>query len=155
MPDFYIYRKKYNNKTITIIYHNQAKICYLTRNELIKIIFNPKSPASYWGHLRNKYLKQNINIDKYTKTVKIISKDNKKHYNKIISISNALKLINILTDKSKIDKSNYLKDINKSLTILENEITLKWIIERYLKLGYTPKEALNIFSELLSDIEKN
>ena len=60
-----------------------------------------------------------------------------------------------MTDKSKIDKSNYLKDINKSLTILENEITLKWIIERYLKLGYTTKEALNIFSELLSDIEKN
>lgn len=151
MPDFYIFKKKYQKRTITLIYHYKTKTWYFIRNELIEIIFNPKLPSSYWAHLKKKYLKANINIDNYTKIMKITSKDNKIHPQKVISINNVIKIIKIFNPK---DKLNLIKFINyiskKELIILENELELNKVITNYINLGYTKKQIIEIVLKKLN-----
>ena len=152
MPGFYLFRENYNNKPITLIYYTKTKTWYLIRNEIIDIIYNPKLPSSYWCHLKNKYLKKNINIDKLTKNIKIKSKDNKKHLQKVISINNLIKLLDIFEIKSKENLINYINKLTKTqLYLMDLEIETKKIINKYKLLKFTEKELTDIFLKYINE----
>lgn len=152
MPGFYLFKDKYNEKELTLIYQFRTKKCYLIRNEIIEIIYNPKLPSSYWCHLKNKYLKKNINIDKLTKNIKIKAKDNKIHSQKVISLDNLITLINILDIDNKDKLRDYInKIIKEKLYMIKLELQTKKIINKYISLGFNNKEIIDIFRKFVNE----
>ena len=153
MSGFYLFKDKYNDKELTLIYHSRTKTCYLVRNEIIEIIYNPKLPSSYWCHLKNKYLKKNINIDKLTKNMKIKAKDNKTHSQKVISLENLITLINILDINDKENVISYInKVIKEKLYLVKLELQTKKIINKYILLGFNNKEIIDTFKKFMTEI---
>lgn len=152
MPGFYLFKDKYNDKELTLIYQYRTKTCYLIRNEIIEIIYNPKLPSSYWCHLKNKYFKKNINIDKLTKNIKIKAKDNKIHSQKVISLDNLIILINILDIDDKDKLRDYInKIIKEKLYMIKLELQTKKIINKYISLGFNNKEIIDIFRKFVNE----
>jgi len=155
MPGFYLFKDKYNDKELTLIYQYRTKTCYLIRNEIIEIIYNPRLPSSYWCHLKNKYLKRNINIDKLTKNIKIKARDNKIHSQKVISLDNLIILINILDTDEKDNLIDYInKTIKEKLYMIKLELQTKKIINKYISLGFNNKEIMDIFTKFVNETNK-
>ena len=130
MRGFYM-EKKYNNHKITFGYIYKQNNWYISINQLIRILYNPKSSATYWNHLVIKYKTNNININSYIKIVKFISKDNKEHKSKVISINNCIKLLIIFNDRESKELIKLLKNNYNNLKLEESNFKLLEIISIY------------------------
>lgn len=147
MHGFYV-KKNYQNNNLTFGYFYQSNNWYLSINQLMKILYNPKSPSTYWNHLVIKYKLKNINITSYIKIIKFISKDNKEHKSKVISINNSIKLLRIFNDNQSIELIKFIKSNYNNLKLEEANFKLSIIISLYKNNNYSLNSIINKIIEI-------
>jgi len=103
--------RHYNKKPVRAVFNDPSSSWYYSANDLVDAFVDTNNPRRYWSDFKRRHNE----INKYIKTYKLTSKDNKQYLTDVLNNEGVDIFINLLSNKYTKELIKWLKELNNPL----------------------------------------